>query len=63
MSVIYAELELRVDEYEEALRDFTARNDDAYWSRFARASRGSWHDFTQWWIARRWIVPRNPSRR
>ena len=62
ISVMYADLELRADEYEAALDDFTARADDAFWRRFV-ARHFTWQRFTEWWIARRFIVPRNPSRR
>jgi hypothetical protein len=41
---------------------FLAGMDDAYWHRFVRAAF-SWRLFTEWWVARRWIVPTDPRRR
>ena len=48
------------DLYDEgaALDDHIARMDDAYWARFVRQPF-SWNRFTIWWVARRWIRPRN----
>jgi hypothetical protein len=40
-----------------------ARQDDAYWSWMVMRARFSWQLFTNWWIARRWIVPRDVTRR
>jgi hypothetical protein len=51
------------EDLQDGIDDFTARADDAYWHRFARAPQFSWRRFTSWWIARRWIVPRDPRRR
>ena len=46
----------------EALMDSRARQDDAYWARLVRG-RFSWRRYTSWWLARRWVVPRDVRRR
>ena len=45
-----------------ALEDSMARRDDAYWLRYVR-QRFAWQRFTDWWLARRWIVPRDIRKR
>jgi hypothetical protein len=40
----------------------TARMDDAYWSRAARQPLSP-QRFMDWWIARRWVMPRDVRRR
>lgn len=41
----------------------TAAADDRYWSWVAFAAPFSWMTFIRWWIARRWVVPRDVRRR
>ena len=49
-------------EVEESLDDSVARLDDAFWAKFVY--RGfTWQRFIDWWIARRWIVPRDIRKR
>jgi len=44
-----------------SMEDSISRMDDAYWSRLVY--RGfSWQRFLDWWIARRWIIPRDIRR-
>jgi hypothetical protein len=45
-----------------AISDSIARQDDAFWHRFVR-DRFTWRRFTHWWIARRFIVPRDIRKR
>lgn len=45
----------------ESMEDGISRMDDAYWSRFVRRDF-SWQHFTDWWVARRWIIPRDIRR-
>lgn len=47
---------------EDALDSDTARMDDAYWSRAARHLLTP-QRFMDWWIARRWVMPRDVRRR
>ena len=47
-----------VDEPTE-LEEFTARQDDIYWSRVAFGPWRGWQAFTNWWVARRWVEPRD----
>lgn len=52
-------------EGEDAQAEFdrtTARLDDAYWERFVRGAF-SWARFTTWWVARRFVEPRDIRRR
>lgn len=42
----------------EAMHEAQARMDDAYWARFIRGPF-SWSRFTTWWVARRWVRPRD----
>ncbi len=47
---------------EEALDADVARYDDAYWARVARRPTSP-QRFLNWWIARRWVMPRDIRRR
>jgi hypothetical protein len=38
--------------------DFVARADDAFWAAFIRRPF-SWQQYTTWWVARRWVIPRD----
>ncbi len=40
-----------------------ARLDDAYWSRYVTVEPFTWQRFTHWWVARRYIQPRDIRRR
>lgn len=44
-----------------AIEDHATRMDDAHWARYVRGPF-SWQRFTNWWIARRWVIPRDPRR-
>lgn len=46
------------EDFAAALADSTARNDDAYWRHFI-ALPFTWQRFTNWWVARRWVRPRD----
>lgn len=41
----------------------TAMLDDGFWSYVAFAAPFRWQWFLNWWVARRYVVPRDPSRR
>lgn len=41
-----------------ALEDSVARLDDRSWSAFVEGPF-SWRRFTTWWVARRWVMPRD----
>lgn len=41
----------------------TATRDDGFWSYIAFAAPFSWQWFLNWWIARRFVVPRDVRRR
>lgn len=43
--------------------DSTARWDDAFWSFFAFAAVFRWQTYFNWWVARRYVMPRDPRRR
>ena len=45
----------------ESIDEVRGRLDDAYWARYMRRPF-SWPRFYTWWIARRWVIPRNRSR-
>jgi hypothetical protein len=49
------------EDLEVALDDFTARQDDGYWARFVRRPYTP-QRFIAWWIARRWVIPRDIRR-
>lgn len=44
-----------------ALAHARSWSDDGYWAAFVRAPF-TWQRFTNWWIARRWIIPRDPRK-
>jgi hypothetical protein len=46
------------DTFAEALREDRARRDDAYWNLFVRQPF-TWQRFLNWWVARRWVRPRD----
>jgi len=58
LAVIFPEED---EDVERLLDDFVARKDDAYWARFVR-QRFSWQRFIRWWVARRWVIPRDLRR-
>lgn len=37
--------------------------DDAYWSYFALVARFRWQHFVDWWVSRRYVMPRDVRRR
>lgn len=61
LGIIWTELELDAREYEHQLGLTTSKMDDAYWARFVRQPF-TWQRFTIWWVARRWIRPRDIRR-
>lgn len=48
-----------MDDWDEMLSRF----DDRVWSHFVFVSPFSWQLFLNWWVARRYVQPRDPSRR
>ena len=44
-----------------ALADSQARQQDAYWARYVRGPYSP-QRFINWWVARRWIIPRDIRR-
>lgn len=44
-----------------ALDDSRARQDDAWWAAYVRAPYTP-QRFLNWWVARRWVVPRDIRR-
>lgn len=48
---------------EAALDENISRADDAFWHRFAWRRAFSWQGFINWWVARRWLEPRDITRR
>lgn len=59
LGVIYAEHDELV---EESLDDSEARWQDAFWAREIRRPF-TWQRWLNWWIARRWLVPRDIRKR
>lgn len=57
LAVLWAD-GLTAAEEEEHIAEGVARMDDAYWARYIRQPF-SWHRFTIWWVARRWVRPRD----
>lgn len=51
------------DEMEKAVYETESRYEDAYWNRVAWRRPFSWSVFAAWWVARRWIVPRDVRKR
>lgn len=51
-------LDREADDIDEAV----TRLDDGYWLRFVEAPF-SWRRFLQWWVARRWVEPRDIRKR
>ncbi len=49
------------EDFAEALDDSRARQDDAWWARYIRLPYTP-QRFTNWWVARRWIIPRDIRR-
>jgi hypothetical protein len=47
---------------QDALDDSTARQDDAFWARQSRLPATP-QRLLNWWVARRWVVPRDVRRR
>lgn len=40
-----------------------SEQDDRYWSAVIMRRPFSWQGFLEWWIARRWLEPRDVTRR
>ncbi len=49
------------DDFSEAIDDSRARQEDAWWARYIRRPYSP-QQFINWWIARRWIIPRDIRR-
>jgi hypothetical protein len=49
------------DDFGEAIDDSRARQDDAWWARYIRLPYTP-QRFLNWWIARRWVIPRDIRR-
>ncbi len=49
------------DDFGMALETSRARQDDAWWARYVRGPYTP-QRFMNWWVARRWIVPRDIQR-
>ena len=47
---------------EDIIAEGTARSDDAYWLRFVRRPVTP-QRFVDWWVARRFVVPRDVRKR
>ena len=43
--------------------EYTARVDDTYWAWATRYRTFTWMEFTHWWVARRWLTPRDVRKR
>lgn len=41
----------------------TASRDDRFWSYFAFEARFRWQHFLNWWVARRYVMPRDTRKR
>lgn len=53
----------REEDFARELGDSVARRDDAYWSFVSHRRRFSWPAFYRWWVARRWVMPRDVTKR
>lgn len=62
LGVIYTDLELDASEYERNLGEVRAKLDDAFWARFVRRAPVTPQGFLNWWVARRWLRPRDITR-
>lgn len=49
------------DDFEASVEDSRAHQDDAWWARYVRGAYSP-QRFLNWWIARRWVVPRDIRR-
>ena len=49
------------DEWAEAAELDYARWDDGYWARVLRLPF-TWQTFLNWWVSRRYVVPRDPQK-
>lgn len=61
MTPVLAVLHLDDDDLQRGLDESRARLDDAYWAAFVRRPF-TWQRFLTWWVARRWIRPRDVTR-
>lgn len=43
------------------LRETLARRDDAFWAAYVRRPF-TWQRYLNWWVARRWVIPRDIRR-
>lgn len=61
MTGVIASITSDTSDFEAALADSRARQDDAWWARYVRLPYTP-QRFTNWWVARRWIIPRDIRR-
>lgn len=51
------------EQVDASLADWRAKADDAYWESVVHGALPfSWQLYTEWWVARRWITPRDPRK-
>lgn len=58
MMVIFPEFD---EDFAPAVEDFSARSADAHWSWYVRQPF-SWQRYVNWWVSRRWLIPRDIRR-
>ena len=61
MTSVVAVISTDTGDFEAALADSQARQQDAYWARYVRGPYSP-QRFINWWVARRWIIPRDIRR-
>jgi hypothetical protein len=61
MTEVIVSVTAETDDFEAALDDSRARQDDAWWARHVRLPYTP-QRFISWWVARRWIIPRDIRR-
>ena len=61
LASVVAVIDADVGDFEDAINDSIARQQDAYWARYARGPYTP-QRFLNWWVARRWIIPRDIRR-
>lgn len=61
LTPVIAVISSETGDLEHALDDSRARQDDAYWLQIAHGPF-AWQTFLNWWVARRWIMPRDVTK-
>ena len=59
---VFLVIDSETEDLGEAIADATARWHDRVWGRYVMKPF-TWQRFTNWWVARRWIMPRDVRRR